>query len=245
MEVFEVISLISLLLAIISFLIIWFSVKRHSQPMRVMNIVWPLTALWGGLFALWAYFSFGIAKQSSMNMEMGMMDADMKNDGGMKMEDMDGLNMIETNPFWQKIALSTFHCGAGCTLADIIGETFGPNLLVTLGLQSIGWMWGLDYLLALIVGACFQYVAIRPMQMNLTSGEVFMKALKVDFLSLTAWQIGMYAMSYLVYFVLLPGPLPHDTLTFWFVMQLAMVAGFFLSYPMNWLLVKRGIKPMM
>jgi hypothetical protein len=33
-----------------------------------------------------------------------------------------------------------------------------------------------------------------------------------------------------------------DTVEFWFVMQLAMIAGFITSYPMNWWLIRAGIK---
>ena len=29
--------------------------------MKIMNSVWILTGLWGGFFALWAYFRFGRA----------------------------------------------------------------------------------------------------------------------------------------------------------------------------------------
>ncbi|MFR0836302.1 MAG: hypothetical protein ACLSG8_09445 [Barnesiella sp.] len=40
----------------------------------------------------------------------------MKMDNG----DMNMPEMKDERPFWQKVTLSTFHCGAGCTLADII-----------------------------------------------------------------------------------------------------------------------------
>ena len=41
----------------------------------------------------------------------------------------------------------------------------------------------------------------------------------------------------------LPGEKLHpDTATFWFLMQIGMVLGFFTAYPVNWWLIKRGIK---
>jgi hypothetical protein len=43
------------------------------------------------------------------------------------MEGMDGMgNMpgMKGRPRWQSVVLSTLHCGAGCTLADIVGEWF-------------------------------------------------------------------------------------------------------------------------
>lgn len=231
MDTLTFISIISLSLALISAIGILMHVDRHPQSMKVMDAVWPLTALWGGAIAFWAYFSFGKAKQMTMKMDMHM---DMPMD--MKMDD---------KPFWQKVTLSTFHCGAGCTLADIIGEGIGSRFLPFLGLQGIGWNWMLDYVLALVIGAFFQYQAIRPMLKDKPAGEVFAKAIKVDFLSLTAWQVGMYAFSYVLFFVVLSQPLSHNTWSFWFVMQLAMCAGFILSYLMNWFLIKKGIKPAM
>lgn len=236
MEMFTIISTVSLLLALLSAVTIVLNLGNYPQSMKVMNIVWPLTALWAGLLALWAFFSFkGKRPDDSAGTEM-----DMKKDAGMDM-DMD----MGNPPFWQKIALSTFHCGAGCTLADMIGESFGAGVLAAVGLHGIGWLWTLDYILALLIGAFFQYAAIRPMSQKESSGKVFLKALKIDFLSLTSWQVGMYALSYLFFFVILPEPLSRTSSSFWFVMQLAMCAGFICAYPMNWFLVKKGIKPSM
>ena len=249
MDLFTILSILSLSLAFISALIIVFFLFIHPQSMKVMNLVWPLTALWGGILGLATYFSFG---RDSMNMDDNMdgnMDMPMDNmedkNGMGKMGNMDKGVDMGRQEFWQKIALSTFHCGAGCSLADIIGESIGSRVLASFGLLGIGWNWTLDYILALIIGAGFQYVAIRPMLQKSSPGSVFIKALKIDFLSLTSWQIGMYTFSYLLFFIVLPAPLPRHSFEFWFVMQLAMCAGFLLSYPMNWFLVKKGIKPSM
>ena len=39
--------------------------------------------------------------------------------------------------------------------------------------------------------------------------------------------------------------LETNTVEFWFTMQLAMMAGFFASYPVNWWLIKAGFKERM
>ena len=36
--------------------------------------------------------------------------------------------------------------------------------------------------------------------------------------------------------------LATDTVEFWFMMQIAMHFGFMTSYPVNWWLIKRGVK---
>jgi Domain of unknown function (DUF4396) len=77
-----------------------------------------------------------------------------------------------------------------------------------------------------------------------TGGNVWWRAFKVDFWSLTAWQLGMYGWMALVIFVWFGELSPlHPEL--WFQMQVAMPFGFFTSYPMNALLLHLGIKTAM
>jgi len=142
----------------------------------------------------------------------------------------------DANPRWQGIALSTLHCGAGCTIADIIGE----SLASVFGLRLIeGWI--LDYFLALLIGIYFQYMAIQQMG-RMEPKQAILKAFKVDVFSLSAWQVGMYGCMgiYMTYFVV--GTPDRLSFGFWFAMQIAMLAGFAVSYPMNKLLIRVGIK---
>ena len=159
----------------------------------------------------------------------------------MKM-DMSMGNMPMEYPHWQSVALSALHCGAGCTLADIIGEWVTNYIPVTVaGSQLIG-NWVFDFILALIIGVYFQFYAIREMD-RISVGNALSRAFKADFFSLLSWQIGMYGWMAIVYFILFVNePLPKDTWMFWFMMQLAMLVGFFCAYPMNALLIKLGVK---
>lgn len=198
---------------------------RHPQSMKIMNAVWILTALWGNYLALWAYNKFG----KSTPMQMG--NAEMK-------MDMSGMN----HSHWQSVTLSTLHCGAGCTLADIIGESFTNYVPVVVAGSQIAGNWILDFILALIIGVYFQFYAIREME-KISVGKALNRAFKADFFSLLSWQIGMYAWMAIVHFILFAHhPLPKDTWVFWFMMQIAMLIGFFCAYPMNVLLIKKGIK---
>ena len=100
--------------------------------------------------------------------------------------------------------------------------------------------WTLEYLLALIAGIAFQYA-------GLASGfperglPLLWRAFKVDVLSLTAWQIGMYGWMAVSMFVLLGMVSPAQPV-FWLMMQIGMLAGFMTAFPMNWLLMRLGIK---
>jgi hypothetical protein len=75
--------------------------------------------------------------------------------------------------------------------------------------------WTLDYLIALLIGVTFQYAALSPM-LQQTGPRIWWRALKVDFLSLSAWQVGMYGWMALVIFVWF-GPISPTRIEFWFL----------------------------
>jgi hypothetical protein len=94
----------------------------------------------------------------------------------------------------------------------------------------------------------FQYFAIVPMR-GLSFGKGVVAAVKADTLSLTAWQVGMYGGMAMMQFALFKPHYGHIapvyTPEFRFAMQLAMLAGFATAYPVNWWLVRSGIKEAM
>ena len=112
------------------------------------------------------------------------------------MEGMDGMDGMSDmpgmkgRPRWQSVFLSTLHCGAGCTLADIVGEWFLFFVPVAIGGSILAGTWVVDYLLALAFGIGFQYAAIRGMERTLPRGEAIRRAAKADILSLTACTAG-------------------------------------------------------
>ena len=85
----------------------------------------------------------------------------------------------------KRTALSTLHCGAGCTPADLIGEWFTVTVPVSIGGSLIAGSWVPEYGLALLIGLWFQYAAIRSMR-AIGRRQAIVKAAKADLLSLTA-----------------------------------------------------------
>lgn len=148
------------------------------------------------------------------------------------------------------------HCGAGCTLGDIVAEwtAFAFPVVAT----WFGWhslfdeklfaVWIADFLLAFLFGVGFQYFTIQPMR-GLSPLQGIVAALKADVLSITAWHIGMYGLMAAIQFLWFTpaygGIASVATPEFWFAMQLAMLAGFLASYPMNWWLIAAGFKERM
>ena len=177
-------------------------------------------------------------------MEMPGMKTDEMKSGGMEM---DGMRMGEMamppRSRWQSVVLSTLHCGAGCTLADLVGEWFLYFVPVAIGGSLIAGSWVIDYILALGFGIGFQYAAIRGMEPKAPRGEIVRRAAKADILSLTAWQAGMYGWMAVVIFSLNDGSaLPRTSFQFWFMMQVAMACGFLVALPVNIGLIRAGIK---
>ena len=169
----------------------------------------------------------------------------MRMDGteGMQMDGADAMRMGPLRPRWQSVVLSTLHCGAGCTLADLVGEWFLYFVPIAIGGSLIAGSWVLDYLLALLFGIGFQYAAMRGMEPRTPRGEIVRRAAKADILSLTAWQAGMYGWMAVAIFAINHGtPLPRTSFGFWFMMQIAMACGFLLALPVNVLLIKYGVK---
>jgi hypothetical protein len=77
---------------------------------------------------------------------------------------------------------------------------------------------------------------------KLSAGDAFKAALKADTLSLTSWQIGMYGWMSISFFLIFHQRLEASDPLFWFMMQIAMILGFATAFPMNWWLIKKGIK---
>lgn len=183
-------------------------------------------------------------QQDSMRGMSGMTMKMPDRSGAAGIGKMAGMNMKEMPPHskWQATVLSTLHCGAGCTLADLAGEWLAWLIPISIGGSLIAGSWTLDYILALIFGIGFQYAAIRGMR-RITPGEALTKAAKADVLSLTAWQVGMYGWMAVVFFLLFTHEaLPRTGWIFWFMMQIAMLCGFLVALPMNRFLIKKGIK---
>ena len=148
-----------------------------------------------------------------MDMDMGNMKVDNKETSTMSdMSEMSSENMnmpgmnsqgMGKHPMWESVFLSALHCGAGCTLADIVGEGIGYVFREHIPEWTTYMQWGFDYILALMFGLIFQYSAIHQMS-NLGFGKVIIKALKVDFFSLTSWQVGMYIFMFFIMDSLFP-----------------------------------------
>jgi hypothetical protein len=214
------IAVISLIISVVCGLIIAGDILAgNHQQMRIMNFVYPITALYGGIFALVFYYCIG--KNGAKNRQH-----------------------THRKPFWQSVAIGALHCGSGCTLGDIFAEALLFYMPVLIFGSKLAGTWTIDYIFAFVIGILFQYYAIKPMG-KLSTVNALKAALKADTLSLTSWQAGMYGWMAICFFVLFKNrPEPTDPV-FWLMMQVAMLFGFATAYPVNRWLIKKGIKEAM
>jgi hypothetical protein len=222
----------SLIIGGVSSLIMVLDLARpiNRQHMWIMNLVWPITGLYAGPLALWAYYLVG-----RLSTRKAMQEA--KKRGEQKLPGRE-------KPFWQSAGLAATHCGSGCTLGDICAEWLIVLSPFSLFGKEIFGAWALDFTFAFAFGIAFQYFTIVPMK-KLSPGKGLVEALKADTLSLTCWQLGMYGWMAVATFAIFGRELAKTDPVFWFMMQIAMLFGFMTAYPMNWWLLRRGIKEKM
>ncbi len=218
----------------------------HRQHMWIMNIVWPVCALFGTLAVVWLYFKYGrLAAEQKVNEAKAQGEEPPSK---------------TQSPFSVMVAKAALHCGSGCTLGDICAEFLAlgvPAVAVAFGWRwlfpsteqgKVFAVWILDYLFAFVIGVAFQYFTIVPMR-SLPVFKGLVQAVKADCLSLTAWQVGMYGLMAIAQFAVFEPVweqlVKPDRPEFWFTMQIAMLCGFITAYPVNWWLVSSGIKEKM
>ncbi|OJV76685.1 MAG: hypothetical protein BGO37_11705 [Cellulomonas sp. 73-92] len=213
-------------------LLIVVDVLRRPQRMAVMAVVWPLTALFGSLLWTAAYLRWGRGARRGHDQHR------------------------REPPMAVAVVIGTSHCGAGCALGDLVAEWLIVALPAVAVAGGYRWIfadrlyagWVLDFALAFGIGIAFQYFAIAPMR-HLSRREGLRAAVTADALSITAWQVGMYGTMALAQLAVVPalagGRLAVASPQFWAVMQVAMVVGFVTAYPVNWWLIRAGVKERM
>ena len=186
-----------------------------------MNVVWPLTALYSGALGLLAYRRWGRLNSMLYRERSGV-----KGHYGASVS----------------VGISDTHCGAGCTLGDVIGEWVLFAIGTTIAGVALWPEYIVDFALAFGFGIAFQYFAIVPMrQLGFREGVV--AALKSDTLSVITFEIGLFGWMALMFFVFFTKPhLKPNHAAYWFLMQVGMMLGFLTSYPTNAWLIRHGIK---
>jgi hypothetical protein len=132
----HLIACISLGIAFASAAVIVIDEIKHPQHMWVMKIVWPVTALYFSVIAVWFYFRAGrkmtrdtlsiashsvttsVASLNATTSMRGMHREHSPKTTGQAPRNSSGA----PNPTFTQVAISASHCGAGCVVGDVIAE---------------------------------------------------------------------------------------------------------------------------
>lgn len=228
----HVLSISRLSMGLVCAVVIALDQLRRPQKMWIMYLVWTLTALFGSALWLAAYYAWGRGAP-----------------GGAE----DGEKQL---PFAAMVFKGASHCGAGCTLGDILVEWAAfawPGIAIWFGWHGLFEdkmfaVWVPDFLVAFLLGILFQYFTIKPMR-DLSPAQGVLAAVKADIASITAWQVGMYGLMAAIqlgwFRPVYGGVASVASPEFWFAMQVAMLGGFATGYPVNWMLIRAGLKEKM
>ena len=225
----QVLSWLWIAACVVSALCILVQTIRKPQKMWIMDVVWPITGLYMGPVAVYLYQkSLPVSVKKPMSEDMKRIMERHKDD--------------PPTPIQNSIA--AFHCGAGCSIGDTIAELAVPALVLTFA-GEFGTRLIFDFILAYILGIAFQYFTIVPMR-GLSFGKGLIAAIRADSISITLFEVGMFGWMAITYYWLFPSPhLKMNTGTFWFMMQIAMIAGFLTALPANAWLIRKGWKEKM
>ncbi len=127
---------------------------------------------------------------------------------------------------------ATFHCLIGCGIGEVIGIVIGTAL----GLSNL-----ITFVLAIVLGFVFGFIfGMWPL---LRAGFDFSRALHQVFIAETLSIVVMEATEVLVQ-VYTPGVMDAglSSWIFWLGMLLALAAGYAAAFPVNYIMIGKGIR---
>lgn len=137
---------------------------------------------------------------------------------------------------WRQALGSTMHCVAGDGIGILAGAAIGSFLTLP---------QGLDIVLEYVLGFGFGWTIFQALFMRDMAGGSYWRSLTSTFIpELLSMNFLMSAMVLVAALgrALVGKPMTPAMPQFWFVMSMALLAGFVVAYPMNWWLVAKGLK---
>jgi hypothetical protein len=137
---------------------------------------------------------------------------------------------------WRQVLGSTMHCVAGDGVGILVGAVIASFLTLNRPLE-IALEYGLGFGFGWMI---FQALFMRDM-----AGGSYRRALANTFLpELLSMNLVMSGMMFSASLgrLVVGGTFSPLTPKFWFVMRMALLAGFLTAYPINWWLVAKGLK---
>lgn len=213
-------AILFILLGICTSIMIAKDLIRHPQPVRSMNLTWPLTGLYMPFIGWlgWWYSGRNLDAVSTWHHLRPPHEADFK-----------------------QLFSSTSYAAAGCVLGNIIAvplvtlthSLFFHSTLATHAILSLG--------LSLFFCGLLQYLVLRQ-RAGMTFFRAVWLSIKSDIFFLIIYQAGMFLCMALALRFILHNQIEPLVMHFWFMMQLSLFTGFVFAWPANKFLLSRGIK---
>lgn len=182
----------------------------YRQPLRAMETVWPITAVYAGPLAWWAYYRWGRPASQQWQQQHGPAPR---------------LGLATT------AAVQTIPGGA----VSFVGHMIAMPLVMWTGWTIAGQgVWPMMLLIAafaLPLLIAFEYHSLSLAGQIQSVGRRLWAASRISILAIVAFDVGMGASMLLVAFVLGYSP---TSMAFWLVMWGGMWLGFATAYPMVW-----------
>ena len=195
--------------------------RGYRQAVKIMDVVWPVTALYFGPAAVAAYWLWGRPQAPRWRQRHG-------------------------NPPKRRrradFLTELCHGGTHCTLGVIIGEVAIFATGVTLGGKTLWAGYLGDYLIAVALSFAFRY-SISAYRGGRRIGTTLAGLAKAGLLTISAFESVLFACLALIDYVIFPGPmLRPNSPTFWFFVQIGLVGGYFVTWPVTVWLTHLGVK---
>ncbi|MEZ3498160.1 DUF4396 domain-containing protein [Pantoea sp. KPR_PJ] len=197
---------------------------RHPHPVRVMNFIWPLTGLYMPFLGWLAWWYLGRSPSRPQKLALLVPRKTLRHAG------------------WPTIFISTSLSAAACLFSELITLPIITTLnhyhfLTPLWVQAI-----ICLTLSLIGGLFLQFLAIRQRE-RFSVWRTLVIAFRTETFPLLVYQTGVLFFMSLALKFILNQQIDPVTISFWFMLQLAMLTGFIFSWPANHFLIKRGLNP--
>ncbi len=193
--------------------------RGYRQRTSVMGAVWPITALYLGPLALWAYNRWGRPRSEKWQKEHGIAPE-------------------------KSLSAAGVAGGTPGGAASAVGHVLGVPLVVFSGLTIAGLdLWAMILVIAVIAVVLlfvFEYFFSTVPARGLPSGKGVGVALLIALVTVLAFDVGMGGWMLVLHFLFFMPPLTD--VTFLFLMQIGLILGFMTGYPAVLWLVRRGIK---
>lgn len=195
-------------------------VLGYRQPVKIMEMVWPATALYLGPAAVLTYIKWGRTQSRRW------------------------LDRHGNPPRASRHApttIQTYHCATHCTLGVIIATpiTYGVGLEIfgsTLWPEVVG-----DYVGAVVIGVAFRYSA-EAHAGGRRAWAAMRRFFRSDLLTVSVFELALLGWLALMHFRVFHETLRPSSPVFWLIIQVGLIIGFFAAWPPTLLLIRRGVK---